>query len=222
MSLLLVIIVLTVKYGVMPRVENYQSDIISRVAAVSGMDVSANAIRGGWQGFRPYIELENVVFREPASTVSVTRTAGAEALRLPELRVSLSWWSMFVGQLRFADISLGGPELSLVRGKDGLLYFAGRALNQPREVQDDGRLLEWLLEQPGVFIDHATLTWTDETKALPPLKFTDVGLSVKKGLTTSNGEVQILEGLIGGEDLIRHPPEMLKDGDRVIVQESKG
>ena len=171
-------IVATVKYGVMPNVQRYQGDIVSRVAAVTGMDVSATAIRGGWSGFRPFIELENVVFREPADAQK--RTAGAEALRLPQLQASLSWWSLFVGQLRFADVSLLGPELALSRGQDGLIYFAGRALNQTREAEDDGRFLQSLLEQPGISIHHASLTWTDELKPGQPLKFTDVGIILER------------------------------------------
>lgn len=195
LSVLLLVIVLAVKYAVMPNVQRYQGDIVSRVAAITGMDVSATAIRGGWSGFRPYIELENVVFREPADAQK--RTAGAEALRLPQLQASLSWWSLLLGQLRFADVSLISPELALSRGPDGLIYFAGRALNQTREVEDDGRFLQALLEQPGISIRHATLTWTDELAPSPSLKFTDVGL--------------ILERRIGGHAIgvVATPPSTL-------------
>lgn len=177
-SMLLVVLVLTVKYVVMPNIERYQGDIVSRAASATGMDVSASAIRGGWAGFRPYVELENVVLREPANATK--REAGSEALRLPRVQAALSWWSLFVGQIRFADVALTGPELALSRGKDGLIYFAGRALNQPQDVEDDGRLLEALLEQPGVSIHNATLTWTDELTPGQPVKFTDVGLLLEK------------------------------------------
>ena len=175
---MLVVLVLAVKYAIMPNIERYQGDIVGRAASASGMDVSASAIRGGWSGFRPYVELEDVVFREPANATK--REAGSEALRLPQVQASLSWWSLFAGQLRFADVTLAGPELVLSRGKDGLIYFAGRALNQPTDVEDDGRLLQALLEQPGVSIRHATLTWIDELVPGRALKFTDVGLSLEK------------------------------------------
>ena len=181
-SIALVIVVSIAKYAVMPNIENYQNDIISRVAAASGMDVSASAIRGGWAGFRPYVELENVVFREPASTQSSRRVAGDEALKLPRLRASISWWSLFVQQFRFGELTLESPELALSRGADGLIYFAGRALNQQKDTEDDGRLLDWLIEQPGLTIQHATLTWQD---AMVPgreaVTFTDVGVLVEKG-----------------------------------------
>ncbi|MCY7388113.1 MAG: TIGR02099 family protein [Burkholderiales bacterium] len=185
-SMLLVSVVVTLKYVVLPNVESYQSDIISRVAAASGMDVSASAIRGGWSGFRPYVELENVVFREMAGSTSVDRLAGTEALRLPRMTASLSWWALLVKQIRFVDVSLIGPELALSRRKDGLLYFAGRALNAPQDQQDSADLLAVLLEQPGVEIQRATLTWTDDLTPGKTLRFTDVGIRIEKGL---NGHV---------------------------------
>jgi HlyD family secretion protein len=44
--------------------------------------------------------------------------------------------------------------------------------------------------------------------------------AVMKGMTTMKGEIEIREGLIGGEDLILHPPESLREGDKVTVQKS--
>ena len=181
-SILLVALVLTVKYLLLPNLEDYQGDIISRVAAATEMDISASAIRGGWSGFRPYVELENVVFRETASSTAPDRVAGTEALRLPRMTASLSWWALAIGQIRFADVSLIGPELALSRRADGLFYFAGRALNPPTDVPDDGRLVEWLLEQSGVQIERATLSWNDELTPGKGLQFTDLGIRIEKGL----------------------------------------
>ena len=178
----LAILVLAVKYVLLPNLQGYQGEIISRVAAATEMDVSASAIRGGWSGFRPYVDLENVVFREIASSEAPDRVAGAEALKLPRMTASLSWWSLLIGQIRFVDVNLDGPELALSRGKDGLVYFAGRALNAPTKQQDDGRLVEWLLEQPGVEIQRATLAWTDQLSPGKTLLFTDLGLHIEKGL----------------------------------------
>ena len=108
--------------------------------------------------------------------------AGAEALRLPRMTAALSWWSLLVGQIRLVDVSLIGPELALSRGKDGLFYFAGHALNAPHEGEDDWRLVDWLLEQSGVEIEHATLTWTDALSPGAALKFTDVGVRIEKNV----------------------------------------
>jgi HlyD family secretion protein len=43
---------------------------------------------------------------------------------------------------------------------------------------------------------------------------------ITRGRTTAGGDIEIKKGLIGGEDLILHPPESLKEGDAVKIQES--
>jgi uncharacterized protein (TIGR02099 family) len=180
-TLLFCIAVLAVKYLVLPNVEKYQGDIVSRVAAASGMDVSATAIRGGWRGFQPYVALENVEFREPALSTAATRPAGTVALKLPKLTASLSWLSLFAGQIRFSELSADGPELTLSRAKDGLIYFAGRPINRPaKPEEDDGALLRFVLEQPGFEIQRASLIWRDEISPGPDLRFTDVGFALKR------------------------------------------
>jgi uncharacterized protein YhdP len=192
-ALLFALITLTLKYAVLPNIERYQGEIVSRVAVASGMDVSASAIRGGWDGLMPYVELENVVFMESAAimvknvstanpnlSLNASPNAPAAALTLPSLRASVSWLSLFVGQVRFAEFLIEGPTLSLSRRADGLLYFAGHALNAPTQTPDDGQLLAFLLDQPGVEIRNATLTWHDELKPDHDLRFADVGVAIKK------------------------------------------
>jgi uncharacterized protein (TIGR02099 family) len=196
-ALLFALITLTLKYAVLPNIERYQDEIVSRVATASGMDVSATAIRGGWDGLMPYVELENVVFMESATTIATNVSNAtsnlspnaspnipAAALTLPSLRASVSWLSLFVGQVRFAEFLLEGPTLSLSRRADGLLYFAGHALNAPTQTSDDGQLIAFLLDQPGVEIRNATLTWHDELKPDHDLRFADVGVAIKKRGTT--------------------------------------
>lgn len=181
LAVLLSALVLALKYAVLPNIQNYQGDIVSRVATATGMDVSAGAIRGGWSGFRPYVEMENVVFLEPASSESPLRPPGTVALSLPKLNVSLSWWTLVLGQIQFGDIRLSGPDLALTRSKEGLIYFAGRVLNQPKGADDDGRLLNWLIGQPSLEIDHAALSWRDDMTPGHELRFVDVGLRIDKG-----------------------------------------
>jgi uncharacterized protein (TIGR02099 family) len=177
---LFAVVVLSLKYALMPNIGRYQGDIISRVAAASGMDVSATAIRGGWTGATPYVELENVQLVEREGRESAGRPAGTPALKLPKLRASISWWSLLAGQIRFAELIIDGPELVLSRRSDGLIYFAGRAVNQPTETPDDGQLLAFFLEQPGLEIRNASLDWQDDMTPGAALRFTELGLIVRK------------------------------------------
>jgi uncharacterized protein (TIGR02099 family) len=177
---LLTIALATLKYVVMPRIGDYQADILSRVSQASGMEVSAKSLKGGWSGFSPFIEMEEVVFREPANTKSPTRTAGAVALTLPLVRAGVSIPYLFIGQPRITDLAIFSPSLSLIRASDGLIYFAGRALNQKTAEPDDGRFLDWLIEQPGIQLNRAKLTWRDDMTIGSDLNFTDVGIQINK------------------------------------------
>ena len=75
LAILCSVTVLTVRFALLPNIQHYQTDIISRVSTLSGMDVSAGIIRGGWEGLRPYVEMEDVVFLEPASSTSAPLVA---------------------------------------------------------------------------------------------------------------------------------------------------
>ena len=179
-ALLLSVLVLTLKYALLPKVADYRGQIVAYVAEASGMSVSADGIRSGWSGFRPYVELENVQFLEPASSRSGLRPPGTVAFKLPKLHASLSWWALLIGQVRFDEIHLVRPELALTRSKDGLIYFAGRALNASQATDEDGRLLNWLVEQPALQIDHAVLSWKDDLSPGQELHFSEVGIRLEK------------------------------------------
>ena len=164
----------------MPRVANYQADILSRVSAATGMVVTAEKIEGGWSGFSPFLEITALEFREPDNIVSPTRTAGAIALSLPRVRTGVSIPYLFLGQTRITDFSVFSPALSLVRASDGLIYFAGRAINQKSEATEDGRFFSWLIAQPGITLSNATLTWRDDLTPGSDLRFSNVGLRITK------------------------------------------
>jgi hypothetical protein len=50
---------------------------------------------------------------------------GKAALRLPEVRTTLSWWSLALLDLRFDKIELHQPVLDIQRDADGKLYIGG-------------------------------------------------------------------------------------------------
>lgn len=166
------------KYGVMPRVADHQADILARLSQATGMEVAATNLRGGWAGFSPYVEMQDLVFREPATVKSPTRTAGNVALSLPQVRAGLSIPRLLIGQLRLNDLSISGPELTLIRANDGLIYFAGRALNQKSDAPDDGRFIDWLISQPGIELHRAKLRWRDDLTPGSDLVFSDVGVEI--------------------------------------------
>ncbi len=184
---MLCVVVASARFIVMPNIERYQSDILARLSAATSMKVSADKLKGEWHGFRPTISLENVVFAPAASTkllnenteLSATAILSRESLSVPTLHAGLSWWSLAMGQPRFSNVQVYSPKLTLTRTKDGLIYFAGKAINQPSAETGDERLVEFLLDQPGAEIRNASLTWNDLLLD-KTATFTDVNLKIEK------------------------------------------
>jgi uncharacterized protein (TIGR02099 family) len=171
-SLLLAVLVLGLRYVVLPDMERYRGGIVKSVSGATGMTVNAGALRAGWQGLRPYVELQNVTFAEPGSQ------SATPALSLPALHASLSWWSLFAGEIRFHEVTLDGPELALHRAADGIIYFAGKPVN--RKSDEEGQLIPWLLEQPYLAVRNATLEWRDDLTGAPPLQLDGVNVRIEK------------------------------------------
>ncbi len=181
--------VATLKYAVMPKVHEHEAELQARLSAATGMAVSAESIRGGWRGFSPFVEMTGVDFREAKVAPAAANeqvAPGALALRLPIVRASVSIPFLMIGQLRFSELVVYSPQLSLLRAADGYIYFAGRPLNKKTAQPDVDRLIEWLLSQPGIEIHHATLTWQDDTTTAPALLFSDVGIRIDKSLGRHN------------------------------------
>ncbi len=173
LSVLLTVAVLTLRFAVLPNIESYRADIVRNVANASGMAVSAKSLRGGWEGFRPFVELADVRFSDPKTETD------APALVMPALHASLSWWALLLGEVRFHEVTLDAPELVLQRMQDGVIYFAGKPLNQKR-ANDDARLLPWLLEQPQLVIHDAALQWQDDMTGAAALRLTKLDLRIEK------------------------------------------
>ena len=163
------VMVLWLRYIALPNVDAYRDDILSSIEKASGMAVKARAIRGGWEGLRPRLSLEEF---------TIADRHGKVGLGLERAEVTLSWWTLLVGQVRFYDVDFYRPELNLRRGPDGLIYLADKPLNEAGE--GDGNFTAWLLAQPRLGIHDATLTWRDEKSGAPEVKLTSVEIAVEK------------------------------------------
>ena len=134
------------------------------------MAVDVRAIRGGWGGLRPVLSLEGL---------RIADRQGKAVFELRRADVSVSWWSLFGGQLRFDDVELEGPHLELRRGPDGLIYLADKPLNASGGG-GDGTFTEWLLSQRHLGIHDATLVWRDDFLGLPEVSLTQVEIAVER------------------------------------------
>ena len=126
-------------------------------------------ISGSWGGLRPLLSLEGL---------TIADRRGRTALAIERAEVTLSWWALLVGQVRFHDVDFYQPALALRRGSDGLIYLADKPLNEKGPADD--RFVEWLLEQPKLGIHEATLVWRDEMLGGAEISLSRVEIAVRK------------------------------------------
>jgi uncharacterized protein (TIGR02099 family) len=163
-------LVLWLRYAALPNVDRYRADIVASIEKSSGMAVKVKALSGGWGGLRPAISLEGL---------EISDRAGRAAFQLERAEVTLSWWSLLAGQVRFHDVDFYRPDLVLRRGADGLIYLADKPLNEAGPG-DGGAFTGWLLAQPRLGIHDATLTWRDDFGGAPEVRLAGVEIAVEK------------------------------------------
>ncbi len=161
--------VLWLRHDALPNVDRYRADIVASLEQSSGMQVKVRALSGGWGGLRPVISLEGL---------RIADRAGRAAFELERAAVTLSWWALLRGELRFHDVDFYRPALELRRGADGLIYLADKPINASGPG-DDGAFTEWLLAQPRLGIHDATLTWRDDFGGAPEVRLTGVEIGVE-------------------------------------------
>ena len=163
-------LVLWLRYWGLPHIDRYREDIVASISRASGMSASAQRIRGGWEGLRPFVSLDGF---------ALTDRHGKVAVGFERAHATLSWWALLLGRLRFHDVDFDRPALSLRRGLDGFVYLGEKPLNAAGPG-DDAAFTEWLLAQPRLGIHEATLTWRDEKSGAPEVALTGVEIAVEK------------------------------------------
>ena len=165
------LLVLYLRYVALPNVDDFRSDIVASIEKASGMAVTTRAVSGGWDGLRPSISLEGFAIND---------RRGKVALGFERAEVTLSWWTLLVGEVRFHDVDFYRPALALRRGADGIIYLGDKPLNDAGP--DDGAFTAWLLAQPRVGIHDATLSWRDDKVNASEVKLTSVEIAVTRHL----------------------------------------
>lgn len=158
------LIIVTLRYWVLPNVENYRNDIAAAITRATGQRVTIGKISANWEGLRPNLILVDM---------QVFDRDGRSALALGRVENTLGWSSLVFGDLRFHAIEIEGPQLSMRRDSRGVLYVAGIPLNLS---EADSTFSDWLLRQGRIDIRSAGIVWQDEQRGTPPLELKSVSL----------------------------------------------
>ena len=162
------ILVLALRYIVLPNVVHYQSEIEQMVSQAVGRTINIGMLHASWQGLNPQLILNDVVIRD---------RAGQSALELPEVSATLSWWTLFFADLRFERIDIYRPSLDVQRDADGHWFVGGFFIDPAQEGNGQG--LDWVLAQRQLVIHQGAVRWNDQWRHAPELMLPDVSFVLK-------------------------------------------
>ncbi len=155
-------LILGLRYWALPNVASFVGVIEQAVSRTIGERVTIGAIRAGWQGLQPELDLTDVKIHD---------REGRLALSLPAVEATVSWTSVLYGSIRFQSLALERPDLGIRRDSAGRLFVAGMELKDDESGPD---VTDWLLVQREIVIRDARLTWDDELRAAPRLTLSGV------------------------------------------------
>ncbi|MBV8664996.1 MAG: TIGR02099 family protein [Burkholderiaceae bacterium] len=162
------LLLLALRYAVLPNIYYYKTDIEHLVTHVIGQPVTIGTLHASWAGLRPSVTLGDLVIRDKA---------GRQALILPQVSATLSWMSPFYGTLRLQKLEIDRPDLDVRREADGSLFVAG--IPVPTQETGDTKVADWVLSQHEIVIHAGKLRWNDVKRGAPELALDDVNLILR-------------------------------------------
>jgi uncharacterized protein (TIGR02099 family) len=161
-----VLLVLALRYSVLPQIESYRGDIERLASQSLGQAVSIGRIEASWDGINPDLTLLDV---------RVADAQGRPALAFSRVETVLSWWSVPRFQVLLRLLSIDEPTLNVRRETDGRIFIAGIPLNRE---SGGGGVSDWILAQKHIRIGGATVVWEDAQRQAPPLVLEDLNFAL--------------------------------------------
>lgn len=160
------IIVLGLRYLILPNIGDYRERIAAKVSTVLGQTVTIQDLHASWNGLNPHLSLRNIDIYDADQRV---------ALSFQHIEASVSWLSIPLLEPRLSSLIIHDPALSIRREEDGTIYVAGMATNGPSRPE----FANWLLRQANIDVRNASITWHDELRKAPALSLDQLNLHIE-------------------------------------------
>ena len=138
------ILVLALRYAVLPKIGEYQGAIEQAASKAVGQPVRIGRIEARWQGLNPDLVLDDVVIADQQ---------GAPVFTLARVEGVLSWQTLWRLRPTLSLLAFDGPVLHVRRDTNGKITVAG----VDAEGESDPAFAEWVLEQKRIRIRDATI-----------------------------------------------------------------
>ncbi len=159
---------LTLRYAVLPNIDNYKGDIERMVSQVVGRPVTIARVYASWNGLQPYLSLNEV---------TILDQDGRQALSLPSISATFSWWSVVARDVRLALLEINRPDLDIRRSADGSLFVGGILVDAGKS--GDNRGANWLLAQSEIVVHEGSLRWNDMQRGAPELVLANLNFRLR-------------------------------------------
>ena len=168
---------LTVRYWVLPRINDWRPLIEQHVSATLGAKVSIASISADWSGLNPTLAVRDL---------AVSDLNGDVVIQVPDAFALVSWRSLFDLELRLSRLEIKGIDLSATRHGDGSVSIAGQRLephtNEQLKLDRDTLAVRWLLDQGEIVIRQASFRWHDQLRQAPELNLSQIDVSLSNSL----------------------------------------
>ncbi|HYD79701.1 MAG TPA: YhdP family protein [Paucimonas sp.] len=159
---------LSLRYGVLPNIDYYKSDVEQIASRAVGRPVTISTIYASWKGLRPYLFLGGVAIHD---------RHGHEALKLPGVAATFSWWSVVFADVRLHSLEISRPDLDIERDASGKLFVGGIFIDPDKP--GDGKGLDWVLSQRRIVVRDGSVRWNDAKRNAPELKLDGITLLLR-------------------------------------------
>lgn len=160
-------LILTLRYLVLPDIEQYHDDIVQSVGKAIGLSVVIGKIEADWHGLGPHLRL---------SEVNLLDKQQRTTLALQRVDIVVSWMTLLTGELRLASLEIDQPDLLIKRDAQGVLQISGVQLGGDSGGNEFSNML---LHQSRIVIRGAHISWLDEQHSKPLLVFNQVNLLIE-------------------------------------------
>ncbi|MBC3880130.1 TIGR02099 family protein [Undibacterium sp. LX40W] len=172
---------LFLRFVALPNVERYKPEIEQYASTQLKRQVKLASLQAEWRGWHPEINIKE--FR-------ILNDQGIADLSLPEIHTQISWWSLFVFDLRFSRIEIVSPHLQIARNSAGLIEVAGFRIDPKGGSGSNEHIIEWLLAQSELSINGGSISWDDRLSGLPLIELKDLHLRVQNQWRTHQFALQ--------------------------------
>ena len=168
---------LTVRYWVVPRINEWRPLIEQHVSTAVGAKVSIANISANWSGLNPTLSVLDL---------AVNDVNGDVLLQVPEASAVVSWRSLLDRELRMSRLEISGIDLAATRHDDGTVSVAGQRIephsSEQLKLDRDTLAVRWLLDQGEIVIRQASFRWYDQQRQAPVLNLSQIDVSLSNSL----------------------------------------